>query len=310
MKNAKYLLAVDADNTLHRAYYGNPSQEKPAGVRINGVTTFFSSLNKLLRRNYYDHLVTAWDIKSTSLKRASTLMQFGIVYKDRESGLSPEQMERRLEIHKQKILCHKLLVAMGVPSLFSDKKFDGVEADDILACIAKKVKLKQVDILTSDKDLAQLISAKIQIYNPYKKARIDEFDCSDVYGVEAHQIVDYLCLVGDSADNVPGIKGCGPKTAIKLLEQYGSLESIFYNRKHIKGAVGKTLNAQDHIPFDILRQVLTVDTNVYKKGDPRLDPATMKISNIRNHIDENKAEITVLKECMGISGLLIPELGI
>lgn len=131
-----------------------------------------------------------------------------------------------------------------------------------------------------------------------------------MYGVEAHQIVDYLCLVGDSADNVPGIKGCGPKTALKLLEQYGTLESIFHNRKHIKGAVGKTINAQDHIPFEILRQVITVDTDVYKRGDPRLDTSTMKIANIRNHIEENESEITALKESIGIEGLLIAELGL
>ena len=310
MKNARYLLAVDADNTLHRAYYGNSSTDAPKGIRINGVITFFRSINLLLRRNYYDHLLTAWDIKSSMLKRATLLSPYGIIYKDRESGLTAEQLQRRKEIHEQKIICHKILVAMGIPSLFSDKKTNGVEADDILATVAKRVRLKQVDILTSDKDLAQLIDQKISIYNPHKKTRVTEFDCDEVYGVEAHLIVDYLALLGDSADNVPGIKGCGHKTAIKLLEEYGDLDSILLNAEHIKGSVGKTLKAQDHLPIDVLREVLTVNTKVYKKDDPRLDPKTMSLELIKEHIESNRSVIEEIKDSVGIEGDLIPELGI
>ena len=310
MKNAKYLLAVDADNTLHRAYYGNSSNEKPMGIRINGVITFFRSINLLLRRNYYDHLFTAWDIKSSLLQRASVLAPYNIIYKDRESGLTEEQLVRRAEIHQQKIICHKLLVAMGIPSVFSDSKVNGVEADDILATVAKKVKLKKVDILSSDKDLAQLISGKISIYNPHKKVIVDEFDCEDHYGVPPEQVVDYLCLVGDDADNIPGIKGCGPKTALKLLDTYGSLEDIVSNMKHIKGAVGNVLRSGDHLPIEVLREVITVNTEVYKKGDPRLNPDTMNLELIREHIQNNRDVIEGLKQSVGLEGDLMPELGI
>ena len=310
MKGKSYLLAVDGDNALHRAYYGNPSTEKPMGYRINGVITFFRSINKMLRRNYYNHLAVAWDIRSTLLKRADILEPYGVIYKDRESGLSPEQLVRRKEIHEQKIMCHNLLNAMGVPSLISPKKTGGYEADDILATLAKRCKVSLVDILTTDKDLAQILSRKISIMNPAKNKRITAMDCEDFFGVEPDSIVDLLCLLGDSSDNVPGIKGCGPVTALKLLQQYGSLEEILLNKQHIKGSVGKTLVSGDHIPLDVIRSVIEVDCKVYKKGDTRLDPVTMSFDTIQENIDSNLEEIKKLKESLGIEGDLLAEFNI
>lgn len=307
-----YLLAVDGDNALHRAYYGNPSTDAPKGVRLNGIKTFFSSINKQLRRNYYDHLTIAWDIRSERLLRTSLLAPYDVVYKeDRTKGLTEEQIFRREEIRQQKIVCHNLLVAMSIPSNLSNKKVNGVEADDILASISTQVKLERVDVLTSDKDLAQLLTEdKIQIYNPHKNKLVDEFECEEFFGVPPSQIVDLLCLVGDSADNVPGIRGCGPKTAIKLLNQYGSLEGIVANKKHIKGVVGKTLMAQDHLPIDVLRQVITVDTKVYKRKDPELDPYYMNLDRIRTHVNAHRDSIERIKSNIGFDGMLMAEIGI
>lgn len=303
------LLAVDGDNVLHHAYYGNKSDARPNGIRINGLVTFFMSINKIIRRGYYDHLFIGWDIQSIHTKRHKILEPFGLVYKgSRTENLTPEQIERRKDIHEQKVLVMELLTACGIPSYVSPIK-KGDESDDIIASIAHATHL-DCHIASTDKDMYQSISNKVKILNP-NKGLVDLVNCIDVFGVDPKKVVDYLTLIGDDSDSLPGIDGCGPKTAIQWLEKYGNLKGVVANRHELKGKGGKTL--QELPNADLLKAVrkcVRLNYNVFEEGHPMLDTDRMHLDTIRSHIKRNDDEIQSILKRLGITGKIMPELGL
>lgn len=307
MKNL--LLSVDGDNVLHQAYYGNKSDARPNGIRINGVVTFFMSLNKILRRGYYDHIFIGWDIQSIHTKRHKILEPHGLIYKgNRTENLTPEQIERRKDIHEQKVLVLELLRACGIPHYVSPVD-EGDESDDIVASIAYATPLR-CHIATDDKDMYQAISKTVKILNPYK-GLVDEVNCIDIFGVDPDKVVDYLTLIGDSSDNLPGIDGCGPKTAIKWLETYGDLKGIVANRHELKGKGGKTLQQMKN--GDLLKAVrkcVRLNYNVFPDDHPMIDTDRMHLDTIRAYIKRNEDEIQEIRARLGITGKLMPELGL
>lgn len=311
---SKNILAIDGDNLLHRAFYGTvnaPKHISEFGYPVNGVITFFQSINKTLRGSDYTHITIAWDIRHTLLKRYSILKEHDIHYKNREEGLTDEQKERRQQIRQQKVLCHNLLLELGIPSLVSSADM-GIESDDILACISKHAKADRIDVFSNDKDMAQIIDERTRIINPVT-GYIDWVNCSDRYGVDPERIVDLMCLTGDSVDNIPGVRGCGTKTAVKLLEEYGTLEAISENADLIKGAVGKTLRAKDHLPFDVLRSVIKLEQDAYPKKHEALSMKAMNLDNIREHAQSNSKRIIALKRKLNFatdSKELLYEIGI
>lgn len=310
----KQLLAVDGDNLLHRSFHalGKIDQEDNPnfGHSVMPVVTFMRALNKALRNEYYTHVAVAWDIRHTWLKRFDILQEHGIHYKDRENGMTDEGKEKRNLIRKQKIITHSLLTALSIPSFISPRDI-GVESDDILGCIAKHAKVDLVDILTSDKDMAQIINDKTRIINPYHGV-IDEFKCSEIFHVDPEQIVEFMCLIGDDSDNVPGIYGCGAVTAKKLLAQYGSIKGILKNKKHIKGKVGKALNSGEYIPLDVIRSVIELDVDAFGSKHEIFKLKPMNMNRIREHISDpaNMDKISSILDQLKVKGSLIKELGI
>jgi len=128
--------------------------------------------------------------------------------------------------------------------VFHSLEVGGYEADDIIATVAKDAKQKgiKVQIVSSDKDLYQLIDDdKVLIYDPMKKIKVNQHECIEKFGVKPSQIVDYLAIVGDSADNIPGVKGIGPKGARKLLSEYESLKEIYEHIEDISNPRTKKL---------------------------------------------------------------------
>ena len=147
------------------------------------------------------------------------------------------EMPDELRVQIQPI--HDIIKAMGIPLI----KLDGYEADDIIGTLAKQAEKKGEDVLisTGDKDFAQLVSKHITLINTMTNKIMDTDGVKEKFGISAEQIIDYLTLMGDSSDNIPGVPKVGPKTAVKWLTEYNSLDCVIENAKNIKGKVGENL---------------------------------------------------------------------
>src|SRR6267143_1432886 len=149
--------------------------------------------------------------------------------------------------------------AMGWPLLM----VEGVEADDVIGTLAKQAEAKcvQTVISTGDKDITQLVSPKVTLVNTMSNENLDEKGVEEKFGVKPEQMVDYLTLVGDSVDNVPGVEKVGPKTAVKWLKQYGTLDQVVAHANEIAGVVGENLRkALDWLPQ--AKKLLTIKCDV------------------------------------------------
>jgi DNA polymerase-1 len=180
---------------------------------------------------------------------------------------------------------HELIRAMGLPLIMQS----GVEADDVLGALAQLAEKQgfKVIISTGDKDMAQLVTDNIILENTMSNTRLDIQGVVDKFGVKPNQIVDYLALMGDSSDNIPGIAKVGPKTAAKWLEQYQTLENLVANADKITGKIGESLRDGLH-QLPLAKQLTTIkcDLNLpYEMEDLRRSPV---------NIDELKTLLTTL----------------
>jgi len=152
-----------------------------------------------------------------------------------------------------------LVAAMGFPIL----RIEGIEADDVIGTLALQAAAADIDVIvsTGDKDLAQLVGPHVTLVNTMTNSRLDPAGVVTKFGVRPDQIIDYLALVGDSVDNIPGVEKCGPKTAAKWLGEYGSLDAIVANADKIGGKIGENLRAAlPQLPLS--RQLATIKTDV------------------------------------------------
>jgi DNA polymerase-1 len=163
------------------------------------------------------------------------------------------------ELRAQIAPLHELVQAMGFPLL----QVEGVEADDVIGTLARQALAQgfQVVIATGDKDLAQLVNAQISLENTMNNSRMDVAGVMEKFGVAPEQIVDYLALVGDTSDNIPGVPKCGPKTAVKWLAEFGSLDALIARAGEVGGKIGENLRASlAQIPLS--RQLATIKCDV------------------------------------------------
>ncbi|MEK6662327.1 MAG: DNA polymerase I [Pseudomonadota bacterium] len=243
----KTLLLVDGSSYLYRAFHALPdlrnAQNEPTGA-IYGVLNMLKRLRKDVPADY---IACVFDAK-------------GKTFRD---DLYPEYKAHRPsmpdDLARQIAPLHEAVVAMGWPLLM----IDGVEADDVigtLAVEAEKHGLRTV-ISTGDKDITQLVNPQVQLVNTMSNEKLDEAGVEAKFGVPAARIIDYLTLIGDAVDNVPGVEKVGPKTAVKWLTQYGSLDNIVAHASEIGGVVGENLRkALDWLPQ--ARALLTIKCDV------------------------------------------------
>ncbi|MEP6938836.1 MAG: DNA polymerase I [Rudaea sp.] len=152
-----------------------------------------------------------------------------------------------------------LVAALGFPIL----RIEGIEADDVIGTLALQAAAQDIDVIvsTGDKDLAQLVGPRVTLVNTMTNSRLDPDGVVAKFGVRPEQIIDYLALVGDSVDNIPGVEKCGPKTAAKWLGEYGSLDAVIANAAKIGGKIGENLRAAlPQLPLS--RQLATIKTDV------------------------------------------------
>jgi DNA polymerase-1 len=234
LDDRKKLYIIDGYGLIYRSYYGffaNPMRDSQ-GNNISAVYGFFSTLLKLIREYVPDYLVVAMDSEGPTFRH--TLYE---QYKaNREAA--PE------DLHSQVPLITDILQALQVPSI----AIKGYEADDIIATLSEEASRHglQCIMFTGDKDLLQLVDADTYALRPARKGEnfyrlLGRAEVLQEYGVKAEQIVDYLSLLGDSSDNVPGVKGIGEKSAAKLLAQFGDLEGIYTNIKLVATGMQKKL---------------------------------------------------------------------
>lgn len=243
----KPLILVDGTSYLYRAFHALPPLTNSKGEPTGAIYGVISMLRKLMKENDPDYIVVVFDAKGKTFRE-----ELYSEYKAHRPTM-PDDLQRQIEP------LYTLIRGLGLPLIIHP----GVEADDVIGTLATQALEQQLPVLisTGDKDFAQLVSKQITLVNTMTNTRLDRQGVIDKFGVTPEQITDYLSLIGDSVDNVPGIPNVGPKTATKWLNHYGHLESLIKRASEIKGKVGENLRAyQDKLLLS--RQLVTIKTDV------------------------------------------------
>lgn len=245
----KTLLLVDGSSYLYRAFHALPDLRNSQNEPTNAIRGVLSMLRKLHKDYPADYSACVFDAKGKTFRDD--------IYQDYKAHRPsmPDDLRSQVEPLQEAIK------AMGWPLLI----IDGVEADDVIGCLAKQAEKQgmRVIISTGDKDMAQLVNENVTLINTMPNAFRKGDEILDIAGVEAkfglrpELIIDYLTLIGDSVDNVPGVEKVGPKTAVKWLLEYGNLDGVIANADKITGVVGENLRkALDWLPTG--RQLITI----------------------------------------------------
>jgi DNA polymerase-1 len=237
------LLLVDGSSYLYRAFHALPDLRTATGQPTGAIKGVVSMLRKLEADYKADYRAVVFDAKGKTFRDDW--------YPDYKAHRPPMPDDLIAQIEP----LHECIRAEGWPLLM----VDGVEADDVIGTLAREATEQRMDcvISTGDKDLAQLVNAHVKLINTMSNEVLDEAGVQEKFGVPPNRIVDYLALVGDTVDNVPGVAKVGPKTAVKWLAQYGSLDEVVAHAADIGGAVGENLRAHlDFLPLG--RKLVTV----------------------------------------------------
>lgn len=218
---------VDGSYFLFRAFHALPPLTTSTGLQTNAIRGAISAIQKLMRRVQPTHMAVIFDTPEPTFRHVLSPIYKG----DRPS--MPEELSQQIPY------LHALIRALGIPL----HTLPGAEADDIIGTLAKRAEKAghQVLISTGDKDMAQLVTDKVTLEDSFKDKPMDVDGVIEKFGVRPDQIIDYLTLMGDASDGIRGVPGVGAKTAVKLLNEYGTIAGILENVDNIKGKVGQSL---------------------------------------------------------------------
>lgn len=274
MTNKKPLILVDGSSYLHRAFHALPELMTSHGIPTGATYGVINMLRKLINDYNPEYVAVIFDAKGKNFRHE--------IFPEYKATRPPMPDELRVQIKQ----LHELIEAMGLPILV----IEGVEADDVIGTLAKKAEQAGIPSLisTGDKDLAQLVNQNITLINTMTNKVLDPKGVKEKFGVSPNQIIDYLTLIGDKSDNVPGVPSVGPKTAVKLLEQYGSLDNIIRHAHEIKGKMGENLLAS--IPkLPLIRALITIKEDVPLKVSIkeliRSEPNNAKLIELFKHLE-------------------------
>ncbi len=247
MATPKPLLLVDGSSWLHRAFNALPALSTKAGEPTGALYGVLNMLRKLLADYRPDYLAVVFDAPGKTFRHA----MFSD-YKAHRPPLDP-QLVRQIEP------LHACVRALGLPLL----QVAGVEADDVIGTLTRQATARGLPVLivSGDKDLAQLVDERVRMLDTMKNVVTDIAGVEQKFGVPPALIVDWLALVGDSSDNIPGVPGVGPMTAAKWLREYGSLDALIADSAAISGKIGDRLRA-GLAQLPLSRQLATLDCNV------------------------------------------------
>ncbi|MDR2637842.1 MAG: DNA polymerase I [Zoogloeaceae bacterium] len=241
------LLLVDGSSYLYRAFHALPDLRSREGFPTGAMKGVLAMLRRLEGDFKADYRAVVFDAKGKNFRD-----EWYPAYKAQRPPM-PDDLALQIAP------IHAAIQAMGWPLLM----VEGVEADDVIGSLARQAEERGMEIVvsTGDKDLAQLVTERTRLINTMSGEMLDRAGVEAKFGVAPERIVDYLALVGDAVDNVPGVAKCGPKTAAKWLREYGSLDAVVAAAGSIGGAVGQ--NLRDHLDFLPLgRKLVTIERHV------------------------------------------------
>jgi len=289
MSDKKTLLLVDGSSYLYRAFHAMPDLRAvpgdPASPATGAIRGMINMMERLRKDIPADFAVCVFDAKGPTFRDE--------IYPEYKQNRSPMPDDLRSQIQP----IHELVRLMGWKVL----DVPGVEADDVIGTLSAVGSSQGIEVVVSsgDKDLAQLVNEHITIIDTMNGKRRDLAGVQEEFGVPASLMLDYQILVGDTVDNVPGVQKVGPKTAVKLLLEYGSLDNLMANADQVKGVVGENLRkAVDWLPTG--RQLLKIrtdcDLNEYVPELPSLE--TIRLAQ------PNEADLLAFYEKYGFKGLV------
>ena len=225
-EKAPFIL-VDGSSYLFRAFHGLPPLTNSEGHPTGAIFGVVNMVGKLLEQYQPERIAVVFDAKGKNFRHE--------MYSEYKAHRPPMPDELRVQIEPIK----EIIAALGIPLLV----IDGVEADDVMGTLAEQAtKVKMTALLsTGDKDMAQLVNEHISLINTMNDQLMTPDSVLEKFHVKPEQIIDYLALMGDSSDNIPGVPKCGPKTAVKWLDAYGTIENLMEHADEIKGKVGENL---------------------------------------------------------------------
>ena len=263
------LVLVDGSSYLYRAFHALPGLANSRGEPTGAIYGVVNMLRKLLTEYNPAYLAVVFDAKGKTFRDE--------LYADYKAQRPPMPDELVGQIEP----LHAIVRALGLPLL----QVEGVEADDVIGTLATQARAAGLDTLvsTGDKDMAQLVDGSVKLVNTMTDTVLDRDGVVEKFGVPPERIVDWLALIGDTSDNIPGVPGVGPKTASKWLTQYGSLDALVAQAGEIPGKVGENLRAAlKQLP--LARQLATLRCDV---------PLTLKPTELK-HVPQDDAKLREL----------------
>ncbi|MGA9033109.1 MAG: 5'-3' exonuclease H3TH domain-containing protein, partial [Sulfuricaulis sp.] len=248
------LILVDGSSYLYRAFHAMPALANSRGEPTGAVYGVVNMLRRMLSEYDTEHLAVVFDAKGKTFRDD--------IYPEYKAHRPPMPDELAAQIEP----IHDIIRALGLPLI----QVQGVEADDVIGTLARAAAAegRETVISTGDKDMAQLVDGHVRLVDTMKDAEYDHDAVVAKFGVTPQQIVDYLALVGDTSDNIPGVPGVGPKTAAKWLQEYGSLDEIVAHANDVPGKAGDSLRASlGHLPM--ARSLATIKCDVELKSAPQ-----------------------------------------
>jgi len=252
MDNKTFVL-VDGSYYMFRAYHGMPEFSTDRGEPTGAIFGVINMLRKLINEYQPDYLVVVFDAKGKTFRND--------MYAEYKAHRPPMPDDLVCQIAP----IHDIIRALGLPLLI----IDNVEADDVIGTLATQASEQglMTYISSGDKDLAQLVDDHVRLVNTMNNTVLDRDGVLEKYGVAPSSIIDYLALMGDSSDNVPGIPKVGPKTAVKWLAEHGSLQEIVKHADEIKGKVGESLRSNLELLY-LSKELVTLKLDVDLKFKP------------------------------------------
>ena len=250
----KKLVLVDGSSYLYRAYHAMPDLTTSSGETTGAIYGVINMLRRQMKEHPSDYLVVIFDAPGKTFRDD--------IYPAYKANRPPMPNDLRSQIEPT----HDVIQAMGIPLL----SVAAVEADDVIGTLSTTATAMAIDtdIMSGDKDFAQLVGKRVRLIDSMKGETYDTAGIKVRFGVEPEQIVDYLTLVGDAVDNVPGVPKVGPKTAMRWLETYRTLDNLVAHAEEITGKVGDNLR-QSLEQLALSRQLVTIKTDVELDVTPK-----------------------------------------
>jgi DNA polymerase I len=241
------LYLIDGSAYIYRAFFALPPLSNSKGFQTNAVYGFTTMLLKIMREHRPDALAVVFDEKGPTQRHEEYQ-----AYKAQRPPM-PDAMSAQVPY------IHWVVEALAIPAI----RLAGHEADDIIGTLARKAEQAGHDvvIVTSDKDMYQLLTPHVRIYDPVKDAWIGEPECRERFGVEPARVAEIMGLMGDAIDNIPGVKGIGEKTATKLIGQFGTIEELLRRVDEVTPARTKTMLIEQAENARLSRRLATIQTD-------------------------------------------------